>query len=212
MVDMDLRENLNWRAAVKKFDSSRKISHEDLQKLLDCLNLSPSSMGLQPYRFLHIKSKEIREKLLPFSFGQPQVVDASDFIVLASHTQINNEYIQKYADLLEQERNLAPEFKEAFLNSAKGYLSLMDQDQKMKWAAHQVYLASGVLLCTAASMQIDACPLEGFVNEKYNEILDLKSYHLHAELCVALGYRDPSDVISSLKKVRIPLDQMLIEF
>src|SRR6516165_847679 len=79
-----LLERLNWRYATKQFDPNRKINAQDWATLEDVLQLSPSSGGLQPWKFIVVTDPGVRQRLRPASYGQPQITDASHLVVFAA--------------------------------------------------------------------------------------------------------------------------------
>ena len=95
---MEIIESLNWRYATKVFDKNKEISDTDLQKIKDIMRLSASSFGLQPWKFLIVEDKKIREKLKPVSWGQSQITDASILVVMCRIDKVDNRYIEKYLD------------------------------------------------------------------------------------------------------------------
>ena len=195
-------ESLNWRYATKKFNSEEHISDEDLNTLLEVIRLSPSSYGLQPYHVFIIKDKELRAKLKAASWDQPQITDSSYLIVFANNTSFDSDLIDNYLANVSDTREIE-------LNNLKGYgdfmkSKLLDLPDNIKesWTARQTYLALGNLLSAAANLKIDACPMEGFEAETYNELLGLKEKGLNASVVVAIGYRAEEDDTQHYKKVR----------
>ena len=202
-------DRLNWRYATKRYDSSRKISDKDWQTLQDSLQLAPSSMGLQPYKFIVVEDPEIRAKLREAGYDQPAITDASHFVVLAYKTTFDERDAADFIDLVAKTRNIQRDTLgdfEAKINystrkaSDEGYLEV--------WNSRQVYVALGFLLQTAALLGIDSTPMEGIESEKFNQILGLDGFS--AVAAAALGYRDEeSDWLSSLAKVRRPKEELI---
>lgn len=205
-------ENLKWRYATKKFDSSRTISDEDFETLKKAMQLTASSYGLQPYKILNIEDKETRKKLREVSWNQPQIEDASHMIVLANITDFGDELVDDYFENVIDTRNVTKEDVEDYANTIKSTIGQLSQDHKANWTAKQAYIVVGNLLSAAAQLRIDACPMEGFQNEEYNKILDLNSKNLNAAVVVTLGYRSEEDATQHHKKVRKPENQLFINF
>lgn len=195
-------ENRTWRYATKKFDSSKKISNEELDLLLEATRLSASSYGLQPYHVFVITNPEIREQLKPVSWGQSQITDASHLIVFAHQTDFGNELVDDYLDNVSETRNIPGETLKGYGDFAKSKLVDLPQKTKEDWAAKQVYLALGNLMQAAAELKIDTCPMEGFEAEAYNSILNLNEKGLSASVVVPVGYRSAEDQTQHLAKVR----------
>lgn len=198
MIDKKLiADAYNWRHACKEFDSTKKITQEDLEFLLNTISLSPSSFGLQPYEVFVISNQDILKELHPHMWGaQKQLFTASQIVMFATKKDvtIDDEYFDHIlvdvqatpADMLEFRRSLIDthQHKEIRIDEDERYLS--------DWAAKQAYIALGNLMTTAALIEVDSCPVEGFVKEPVTNIL--KKYAiLDANLEVAvfccLGYR-----------------------
>ncbi len=210
---MTLIEKLQKRYATKKFDSSKKVSEDKIQRILQAANLSASSIGIQPYKFVLVKNEEKRKALVEHSFGQMQVADASHLLVIAIRTDINHEaFLDSYIDFMETERALPKGTLNAYKEMAAGFIKAQDSSEKMNtWTAKQAYIVLGTLLIACAEEGVDSVPMEGFVPEKYNEVLNLKEKNLSAVLVLPIGYGAEDDAYKSLKKVRRPLSYMVEE-
>lgn len=195
-------EDLNWRYATKKFDSSKKVSEQDLEIITESLRLTPSSYGLQPLKFLIIEDKEIRSKLKENSFNQAQIIDASHLIVICTYKEITEEFINNYLEIISEERSTSLESLNGYGDFMKNTILAMDKSKVYEWNSKQAYIALGQLLHTCASLRIDATPMEGFNSKAYDEILDLNNKGLHSVLACPIGYRSLEDPNQFLKKVR----------
>ena len=200
---------LNWRYAVKKFDASRKISDADWRFLEQSLVLAPSSYGLQPYKFIVVTGREMKEKLKPAAYGQSQITDSSHLVVIAYKKVLNENDVDHFVDRIVEVRGTPREtladYENVIKGSAKGATS---GGYIESWNSRQAYIALGFLLETAALLEIDACPMEGFDAAQFNEILGLEDYSAVA-LC-ALGYRDAeNDWLAPLPKVRMPKEELI---
>jgi len=202
-------EQLNWRYATKKFDPAKKLSAEDWAVLEQALVLAPSSYGLQPYKFIVVTDDDLKRKLLPAAFGQTQIVDSSHLVVFAARKEPGNELVEEYIERLQEVRGTPREPLEEYIGQMKGKLkSLSDKGPAVTWSQRQAYIALGFLLETAALLGIDACPMEGFRPEGFDEILGLEDYTSSA-LC-ALGYRaEDGDWLAPLEKVRFPKEKLI---
>jgi len=206
-----LLEQLQWRYATKQFDTGRKIEPQLWSALEDALVLSPSSGGLQPWTFVVVDDPVKREKLVPASFGQSKVKEASHLVVFAAKQNFGeadvDAHIQRTAELRGVTvESLAP-FRDMLVG---GIVKAMDQTALRAWAGRQVAIALGNLLTSAAMLGIDACPMEGFVPEQYDSILGLKEKGLSAVVICTLGYRSASDAYAALPKVRFPKTDVLV--
>lgn len=203
-------ENQNWRYATKKFDATKKISTDDLNFLKEAIRLSSSSFGLQLYKVIIIDNDDVRANLLPASYGQTQIVDASQVIVFANFTHANNDDIDAYLKNVVDTRNLPAESMSGYGDYMKGAIGYKSEDDKKVWNEKQTYLALGNLLNAAAELKIDACPMEGFVASQYNEILGLNELNLNASLVATIGYRSDEDATQQYKKVRKSNEDLFI--
>jgi nitroreductase len=180
-------EALNTRYAVKIFDKNKKIKEEDLKTILEAGRLSPSSLGLEPWKFFIIKDEKTREKIYEYS-KQPKVLDASDLIVLTYKTnlvEIIKERLERTAKIQNQKIEDLEKYK-LFLQDATKNKTEIELDS---WLRSQTYIPLGVMTLTATLLGIDNCPMEGFQNEKIDEILGLKEKNLKSVTMLALGYR-----------------------
>ena len=164
-------KSLQWRYATKKFDDSKQLSSEQIAILKESFNLTPTSYGLQPLKLVVIQHKELQEQLLEHSAHQQQVVTASHLLVICIEKNVNSEFIKQNFELVKDiretpEKILKP-FREFLL---KDFKNKTDEEIKI-WAVNQAYLALGNLLTVCAHEGIDACPMEGFNAEKYDEVL-----------------------------------------
>ena len=202
-------KQLNWRYAVKKFDP-RRLPREDVSFLLECLRLSPSSFGLQPWRFVHVENPGLRKQLLEVSFGQEKVASASDLLVLARFSALTEADVDRYAEALASEHGTGLEKNSGYIDKIKTFVAEGTVKGLDRWVSNQVYIALGTLLAAAAMAGIDACPMGGFENEAYDQILGLENLGLKSEVIVTLGYRASDDKYASLKKVRYPIDELVL--
>lgn len=203
MTPDQILDRLNWRYATKKFDPSRKISDDAWHALEQSLVLTPSSFGQQPWKFFVIRNPEVRKKLQEHAWGQSQVVDASHFVVLAIKTGINNDDVDRYINRVAAVRETPKEKLEGLENAIKGFLKDHPFAQQIDtWSAKQVYVALAFFLYSAALLDIDACPMEGFIPDKVDEVLGLPSQGYSAIVLCAAGYRSEEDRSASAAKVR----------
>ncbi|MCW3462794.1 NAD(P)H-dependent oxidoreductase [Chitinophaga nivalis] len=206
---MDILEKLEWRYAVKKFDSTKKLSAAQLDRVIAATRLSASSYGLQPYKILVIENPAVREQLKAASWGQPQITDASQLIVFARYNDLNESHVDDYTNNIAATRNINPEDLAGFAGMMKGTVNNLDEQGKATWTAKQAYIALGTLLTAAAAEGIDACPMEGFNAAQYDEILGLKEKGLATAVIAAIGFRAADDEMQHAKKVRKPIAELV---
>lgn len=195
-------ESLQWRYATKKYDATKKVSQEDLNTLMDVLQLTPTSYGLQTLRFLIIENPEVREKLLAKSYGQQQVTDASHLIVLCGQNTVSDADVDEHVRNTAVTRGMDPEQMKPFGDYMKQSISHLSDDVKKTWMSKQAYIALGLLLTACGELKIDATPMEGFQPDGYDEVLGLTAKNLHAAVICPIGYRSEEDHYQALKKVR----------
>ena len=203
-------ENQNWRYATKKFDSTKKISTEDLNSLKEAIRLSSSSYGLQPYKIFIVENPELRAKIQPAAWGQSQIVDASHLIVFANRKTINEAEVDAFFDNISQTREIPLEALSGYQGFMKGKINELSADEQNTWNSKQTYLALGNLLNAAAELKIDVTPMEGFSPFAVNEILGLDALGLNASLIATVGYRSEEDATQHQKKVRKSNEELFI--
>jgi len=206
----DSIERLEWRYAVKKFDTDAYLTEEQLEKLIKAFNLTATSYGLQPIRLVVVKNKDLQAALVQHSYKQKQVAQASHVLVLCIETNIDQEYIAKYFERVKQVRGTSDEILSPFKDALVENFSDKETEEIRQWATNQAYLAMGNLLTVCAVEHIDACPMEGFVPAAYDEQLGLKSMGLSSVLVLPVGKRAKDDFFSGMKKVRRDLAETII--
>ena len=205
-----LLARLHWRYATKKFDPARKIHPSVWSALEEALVLTPSSYGLQPYRFVVISDPELRKRLRAASWDQPQVTDASHFVVFARKLAITEADVEKFLGLVVGTRGSARDSLQGYYEMMVGDLLKGPRSEWIgEWAARQTYIALGNLLTSAALLGVDACPIEGLEPARYDEILGLAAKGYGTTNVCALGYRAEDDRYASAKKVRFPSNELI---
>jgi nitroreductase len=205
-----LVQQLQWRYATKVFDPERKIAPADWAALEDALVLTPSSFGLQPWKFIVVTDAAVRQKLVPVSWNQRQLVDCSHVVVFAIKKNLGAREIDELLARISQVRGVPVEALVEYRNMMIG--SVVNGPiaaQVDAWAQRQVYIALGYFMAAAAMVGIDACPMEGFDPAKYDEILGLSARGLAATVVAAAGYRSASDKYAALPKVRFEKSQVI---
>lgn len=201
----DLIRQLNWRYAVKKFDPSRKIPDATWRSLEQAVTLSPSSYGLQPWRFYVISDAALRQKLRAASWNQPQITEASHLLLFARKRELGqgdvDRYIDRIATVRQAQREALSGFRDMMLG-AIGSPETLGGGSIDAWTSRQVYIALGVFLASAAVLGVDACPMEGFDPAAYNEILGLPAEGFAATVVATAGYRAADDALAAAPKVR----------
>lgn len=213
MEPVDLEKALEWRYAVKLFDAAKKIPEDLWKKMEKALWLTPSSYGLQPWKFIVITNQELKDKLRVHSWNQSQVSFCSHFVVFAAKDNMEESYIDAYLQRIAEQRGVAVETMAGFRKSMIADLQHGARSKEIKeWATRQAYIALGNFMTSAAVLGIDACPMEGLVPAEYDKMLMLENSGYHTVMACAAGYRDSSDFLSKLKKVRLDPKDVFVHY
>lgn len=207
---MSIIEDLKWRYATKEFDASKKISPANFDILLEALTLSASSFGLQPWKFIVVENTALREKLLPHSWNQKQVIDASHLIVFTKPNKFDAADITKYIKATAETRKQNETDLEGYKGMMNGFIAKMSEAELDVWKIKQIYIALGNLLTVAANLKIDACPMEGFTPSEYDNILGLEKLGLSSVVVCPVGYRSSEDKYSTLEKIRYAKEDLIV--
>ena len=208
---MDIISSLEQRYATKKFDPSKKLSSDKIEILKKAFNLTATSFGLQPIKLVVIENKELQEKFVEPSFFQRQVADCSHLLVICIQNDTTAEDINNYFDLEIKTRNVSEDtvgsFRKQLLEMYEGW----GLEKRQLSAKYQAYIALGNLMTVCAVEKIDNCPMEGFIPSKIDNLLNLQERNLQSILMLPVGFRADDDVMNGQKKVRKPLDEIIID-
>lgn len=208
---MNIIDSLKWRYAVKKFDTNKNLSEKQIETLKEAFNLTATSYGLQPLKLVIIKNKKIQEKLVPFSWNQQQILQASHLLVICIKDNYTTKEVENYFNLVQKIRNTPDEVINPFKKFLTAEIAKKTQEELYVSNKNQAYIALGNLLTVCASQKIDSCPMEGFTPEKYDEILDLTKDNLKSVLVLPVGFRASDDYMKDLTKVRKNISDSIIE-
>lgn len=204
-------QKLNWRYATKNFDSSRKLSDEKLEILKQTFNLTATSYGLQPVKMIVVSNQEVKDQLMPLTYNQPQVRDASHVLVLCVESEIDTDFIVDHFKRVEETRNTSRDILDRFEKNLVEIFSGWSKEEIKQWMINQLYLTLGALLTVCAVEKIDSCPLEGFQPKEYDKLLGLDKMGLESVIVLPVGYRNESDFFLSLQKVRRGIEELVVE-
>jgi nitroreductase len=204
-----LLASLRWRYATKQFDPSRRIPAATWDALEESLVLTPSSFGLQPWKFLVIEDLGVRSNLAKESWGQPQVTQSSHYVVLTARTDLNADDIDAWIARMSEVQGSAPESLAPLKGMIVGFAQAMSQEVRHAWNVRQAYIALGQLMAAAAVMGIDACPMEGISTAGYDQLLGLEGSGYSTAVGCALGYRSADDKYASIPKARFDRSQVI---
>lgn len=207
---MSLLQDLQWRYATKKMNGE-KVAQDKIDYIIEATRLAPTSSGLQPYKIIQITDPELKAKIQPIAFGQSQIVDASHLLVFAAYDSYSEELLNESFALSERERNLPEGYSNDYKNMLWSNFSKQTAEQHFDHTARQAYIGFGLAIAAAAEQRVDATPMEGFVNQQLDELLELDKLGLKSVTILALGHRDESnDWLVNMKKVRVPLEDFVI--
>lgn len=210
---MSLIEDLNWRHAVKAYDPTKKVSEENINKIIEAARLAPTSSGLQPFKLIVVRDQETKEKLAQGALNPECMRDSSHVIIFAAWDRYTAERIDNVYDFTTDERGLPRGRFESYTDKLKSIYLNQPAEINFLHTSRQTYIALGLALAQAAELQVDTTPVEGFDNETVDQILDLKKYGLKSVSLMYLGYAEPEkDWIAPMKKVRIPKEEFILEF
>jgi nitroreductase len=203
-----IQNQLQWRYATKKFDSTRKISAADWAVLEQVLVLTPSSFGLQPWKFFVVTSPQLKAQLPAASWGQKQPEECSHMVVLAARHPTEERDLDRFIQRTAEVRGLTTDSLAGFRKMLAGSLA-SGGIGSLDWAGRQVYIALGQFMACAAMMGIDTCPMEGINPAKYDEILGIREEGYTTCVGCAAGYRAVDDKYAELAKVRYDVAEVI---
>ena len=205
-----LTQQLEWRYATKVFDATKRIDPITWAALEEALILSPSSFGLQPWKFLVITDPALKTKLRAVSWNQGQIEDCSHLVVFLARKDLGLPEIEHFLDRIAEVRGVTRESLEGYRGFMAGYLVEGPGAKRVnEWAARQVYIALGTFMTAAALLGVDACPMEGLDPVKYDEILGLEGSKWATVLACPAGYRAADDKYAELPKVRFSPEELI---
>ena len=205
---MSLIEDLHWRHAVKAYDPTKKLSQEDLMKIVEAARLAPTSSGLQQFRLIVVGDQDLKEKMVAGALNPDCMRECSHVIVFAAWDEYTPERIDAIYDLTTDERGLVRGRFKRYTDMLKEKFGEMDKEEQYQHAVNQAYIALGMALAQAAELRIDSTPIGGFDPKLVDELLDLPSKGLRSVCLLYLGYADPErDWVGQMKKVRNSMEE-----
>jgi nitroreductase len=204
MTQEKLLRSLQWRYAVKAFDPAKKIDPVLWDTLETALQLTPSSYGLQPWKFLVVEDLALRARLRAASWNQKQVTDCSHFVVLTHHPEVTESDIDRFLGVTANSRKVPRETLAGYRNVILGDVMGPRKAMLAEWTARQCYIALGNFMTSAALLGVDTCPMEGLDPGKYDEILGLNETRFRTVVACAAGFRSTADRFSEAPKIRYP--------
>lgn len=198
---MSLLENLKWRYATKRMNGT-KVPAEKIESILEAIQLTPTSYGLQAYKAIVIENAALKEQIFTEACQQPQIKESSHLIVFAANKNVDAKQADDHIQLIAETRGIPAE-------SLAGYRSMLEikvaenEERNFIWTSKQTYIALGIAMVAAADVKVDATPIEGFSPQALDKILGLSEQNLGSVTILALGYRDEAnDRLATAQKVR----------
>jgi len=189
-MDKTFSDAMDYRHACKVFDDTKKISKEDLEFILEAGRKSPSSFGMEPWKFLVIRNDEFRAKIRPFCWDQPQITTSSDLVIILA--AIEDVKVESGVPMKKFSRREMPQEKKDFYVGlyANHLKDTLDTDEHTySWTARQCYIAAGNMMTAAAIKGVDSCPIEGFEKENLEKVLELDTTKYQVAMVLPFGYR-----------------------
>jgi len=208
MTTDQLLDSLAWRYAVKRFDPTRTLDSKTWEAIEKSMVLTPSSFGLQPWKFCVIQSPELKAMLPAISWNQSQPGDCSHMVVFAAMKSVDTDYVDRFLNETAVTRGVPVESMDYYRQMILGFLKNAD-GKHLVWSSNQVYIALGQLLATAAVLGVDACPMEGIVAAEYDKLLGLEGSNYGSVVGCALGYRHSDDKYANAAKVRFAASDLV---
>ncbi len=210
---MALLEDLKWRYATKKYDPTKKVAQEDVDKILEAARLAPTSSGMQQFRVIVITDQELKNKIVPIAMEQQIVADCSHLLVFAAWDRYTEERIDKIYNYTTDERGLPRGRFKSYTDKLRALYLTQTAEENFIHTARQAYIGLGLAIAQAAELKVDSTPMEGFIGEELDELLGLQSKGLKSVLLLPIGYRDAeNDWLVNMKKVRNPKDNFIINY
>jgi nitroreductase len=207
---MSTLSNLKWRYATKRMNG-QKVPAEKLENILEAIQLAPTSIGMQPFTVLVIEDAEVKAKIAPAIYNQPQITEGSHVLVFAAWKEYSQENVDKYINHIATLRGIPVESLEGMQSMVSGSIAGKTPEQLLAWNMKQAYIALGTGLVAAAEEQVDATPMEGFDPDALDAALGLAEKGLHSTVIMALGYRDAEkDYLNGAAKVRRSKEELFI--
>lgn len=210
---MSLLDHLNWRHAVKAFDPTKKVSQENIDKIIEAARLAPTSSGLQPFRLLVIECQEIKDKLVDGAFNPECMRECSHVLVFAGWNDYSDQKIDEMYDMTTEQRDLPQGRFSSYTDKIKEIYNNQSTDKNFEHIARQAYIAMGFALAQAAELRVDTCPAEGFSTDLVDQVLELDKQGLKSIVLMYVGVADPErDWMAPMAKVRNATEEFVIKY
>ena len=214
LTKKEIFEIFNRRYACKKYDKTKVVLDEDFMAIIQAGRLSPSSFGLEPWKFLLLRNEKMREDFREFAWGALNSLNgATEIVILLARKGVTGDskyFEDNWKNLKKVSDEMFEAVKDKFTKFQEIHLNLLENERTLfDWASKQTYIALGNMMTVAAYLGIDSCAIEGFNKEHLEKylsdmgLLDLDEYGV--SVMVSFGYRDEEQP----KKIRQPLTEVL---
>lgn len=206
---------MQWRYATKAYDAKQALDKESLYALQEILRLTPTTMGLQLWRFMMVTDLETRKKLVPLcsrlhaGHGEHHIVSASHILVFCRPQKFQIALIDQHIEHVAYVRKQAIADLHTYSQSLHHWADNSTESMET-WMDHQAYLALGAFIAACAASRIDSCPVENFDKDGFDQVLGLREKHLHSVVACSIGTRSPTDKYAREKKVRYPVEDLFV--
>ncbi|MBW8684765.1 NAD(P)H-dependent oxidoreductase [Chitinophaga rhizophila] len=208
---MSLLDDLQWRYATKKMNGAT-VPKEKLDYILEAARMAPSSSGLQQYKVIVISDKALLEKIQALAYNQSQITDCSHLLVFVAWDGYTEERVSEVFNHMMDERGLPHSTMNDYKNTILNLYGPLGKEWQAHHAAKQSYISFGLAIAAAAEQKVDATPIEGFLPDKLDELLQLKGTGYKSTVLLPLGYRESeNDWLVNMKKVRTPKEAFVTE-
>lgn len=202
-------QQLNWRAATKSYNPEKKLSDEQVELLTQVARLAPTSYGLQPIKLYVVSDESVKKEMRSAGYNQAQFTDASHVFVLTVRSSVTKNDVEEYIERISQQRGVEKKTLSGLKDTLINSISHKTSEELSAWNSKQAYILLGMMLLAAAEHKIDATPMEGFANDKFDEILGLDETGYTSVVVMAAGYRSENDKYSKQAKVRKTLSEFV---
>lgn len=197
---------MHFRHACKQFDPQRQISESEFQQILEFGRLSPSSFGMEHWRFVVVQTPALRAQLREHCWNQAQITDSSHVVVILAKThevEPNSLYVRQ----MFQRRGLSAAAEQAYLAryAAHNAGEIAPYMNTFAWSSKQCYIALANMMTGAASLGIDSCPIEGFSKSGVEQLLAIDPAQYGVAVIVTFGYRAGAQT----PRLRQPLENLV---
>ena len=203
-----LLDDLKWRYATKVYQEGKKVSQENIDKIVEVARLAPTSSGLQQFRLIVVGNQELKEKMVAGALNPDCMRECSHVIVFAAWDEYTPERIDAIYDKTTDERGLVRGRFKRYTDMLKENFGKMSKEEQFQHAANQSFIALGLALAQAAELKVDSTPIGGFDPKLVDELLGLPAKGLRSVSLLYLGYADDErDWLGKMKKVRNSMEE-----